>query len=116
MAKTQCGFDDVAGASTGSEMLSAYGPTLIVDIGFDPDYDLAVLVAPRAGVTGIHALVDTGAAQSCVDSMLAAQLGRPIVDKATVAGVGGGQEVNMHVAQVFVPSLNWNIYGLFAGV
>jgi hypothetical protein len=36
MAKTKCGFDSVAGGSSGSDLLVAYGPTIFVDIGFDP--------------------------------------------------------------------------------
>jgi predicted aspartyl protease len=99
-------------------MLSAHGPTLIVDIGFDLDFkpDVKPPGIPKAGISGVHALVDTGASQCCIDSLLAIQLGLPIVDKQKIAGAGGGADVNMHLAQVHVPSLNWTIYGLFAGV
>jgi len=47
---------------------------------------------------------------------LATQLGLPIADKRSIAGVGGAQVVNMHLAQVHVPTLNFTMYGLFAGV
>lgn len=67
-------------------------------------------------MTGINALVDTGAMESCIDSLLAAQLGLPIVDRRKVSGVHGSQEVNVHLAQVHVPSLKVTIYGAFAGV
>jgi len=116
MAKTTCGFDSVSGGASGSDLLVAYGPTLFVNIGFDPKYDPKAPSVPTPGITGIYALVDTGASQSCIDSMLATQLGLPVVDKITIAGVSGGQEVNVHLAQVHVPALNWTIYGLFAGV
>jgi hypothetical protein len=92
---------------------------LLVDIGFDPDFkmeDGPLAARPKPGVTAIRALVDTGAAESCIDSALAAELNLPIVDRRTVAGVHGSQEVNMHLAQVRVPALNMTIYGAFAGV
>jgi predicted aspartyl protease len=64
----------------------------------------------------VRALVDTGAGESCIDSALAAQLNLPIVDRRLISGAGGTHEVNMHLAQVAVPSLGVTIYGAFAGV
>jgi predicted aspartyl protease len=118
VAKTTCGWISIPGGASGNEMLSAYGPTLVVDIGFDPKFNPAAKPAtiPAAGITGVHALVDTGAGESCIDSLLASQLGLPIVDKRKISGVGGGQIANMHLAQVHVPTLAWTIYGLFAAV
>ena len=72
--------------------------------------------AARPGITGVAALVDTGAGESCIDSILAAQLNLPIVDRRQIAGVHGAEKVNMHLAQIHVPSLNSTIYGAFAGV
>lgn len=115
MPNTKCGFNDIPGGASGAVLLSAYGPTLIVDIGFDPAFKVGV-AAPVAGVTGIRALVDTGASESCIDSLLASQLNLPIVDRRSISGVHGPIEVNMHLAQVRVPSLNFTIYGAFAGV
>ena len=97
-------------------MLTSYGPTLFVDIGFDPDFKPAQGAIPIPGITGVSALVDTGPGESCIDSVLAAQLNLPVVDKRMVAGAHGAQEVNMHLAQVRVPSLGVNILGAFAGV
>src|SRR5947207_1809011 len=107
MPSTKCGFDDIEGGATGSQLLTKYGPTLSVDIGFDPDFKLqdGQGPIPKPGVTGIRALVDTGAGESCIDSALAAELNLPIVDKRMVAGAHGSHEVNMHLAQVRVPSL-----------
>jgi predicted aspartyl protease len=94
-----------------------WGPTLQVDIGFDPNHDAKLAVSPPvAGVSGLHALVDTGATESCIDSLLAAQLNLPVVDRHLVAGVGGSHEVNVHLAQVHIPALNVTINGAFAGV
>src|SRR5205823_6239775 len=61
-------------------------------------------------------LVDTGASESCIDSLLAAQLNLPIVDRRPTSGAHGSLEVNMHLAQVRIPALNFTIYGAFAGV
>ena len=117
MPSTRCGFDSVPGGASGSDLLVAYGPTLLVDIGFDPNWKAEIpVVIPVAGIKGIHALVDTGATECCIDSLLAAQLNLPIVDRRMIAGVHGGQEVNMHLAQVHAPSVAFTFYGVFAGV
>ena len=116
MPSTRCGFDSVPGGASGADLLTSYGPTLLVDIGFDAAFKPESLVTPIAGIKGIHALVDTGASESCIDSLLATQLNLPIVDRRMISGVHGGQEVNMHLAQVHVPALMWTIYGVFAGV
>lgn len=90
--------------------------TLLVDIGFDATFKAGLGVVPTPGMTGVQALVDTGAGESCIDSALAAQLNLPIVDKRIVSGVHGSQEVNVHLAQVRVPALDMIILGAFAGV
>jgi hypothetical protein len=88
----------------------------MVDIGFDPAYTSAVpWRIPAGGISGIGALIDTGAAESCIDSLLAAQLNLPIVDRRPVSGCHGTQDVNMHLALVHVRSLNRTIIGIFAG-
>ena len=62
MPETTCGWNNVPGAASGSDLLVAWGPTLIVDIGFDPNYNpnATPLQPPVAGVKGMNALVDTG--------------------------------------------------------
>jgi len=113
---TKCGFDDGVHGS-GADLLASLGPTVLVDIGFDPSYRPPPATnRPTPGIQVIHALVDTGAGECCIDSLLAAQLQLPVVDRRKVSGVHGAQEVNMHLAQVFVPSLGWTMYGAFAGV
>jgi hypothetical protein len=116
MPEAKCGFNDGPAAS-GAELLVSIGPTLLVNVGFDPSFDAADLSkAPIPGLEGVHALVDTGAGECCIDSVLAASLHLPIVDRRRVSGVTGAMEVNMHLAQVYVPSLRFTIYGLFSGV
>lgn len=116
MAKTKCGFDTQGGIH-GSLLLSAMGPTLLVDIGFDPDFKVQTPpMVPRPSISNVEALVDTGAGESCIDSLLASQLNLPIVDKRPIGGIGGQQMADMYLAQIRVPSLSFTIYGLFAGV
>jgi predicted aspartyl protease len=116
MARTKCGFDNSPQAP-GRELLAAWGPTLLVDIGFDPNFNPQnPIQIPIPGIRGVRALVDTGAAESCIDSMLAAQLNLPIVDRRRIGGVGGAHIVNIHLAQVHVPSLRHTSYGAFAAV
>jgi len=116
MPTVECGFDDSAGAS-GSQLLVFSGPTLLVDIGFDPAYrpDPPGMV-PRAAITGQRALVDTGASVSCIDGGLAMQLNLPIVDRQPISGIGGTMIANLHLAQIHIPSLNVTVYGNFAAV
>src|ERR1700674_4058016 len=119
MAKTKCGFEPVPGGATGQALLTYYGPTISVDIGFDPNHkpDAAgVWTMPVPGISGVIALVDTGAAECCIDSLLATQLNLPIVDKRPVSGSAGSHEANIHLAQIYVPVLNHTITGRFAAV
>ena len=116
MPTTKCGFDSILEGATGAELLTFYGPTLLVNIGFDPDHIYPSRTPPEPGVTGVNALVDTGASESCIDSVLAAQLKLPTVDRRDLAGAHGAEKVNIHLAQIIVPSLRFTIYGTFAGV
>jgi predicted aspartyl protease len=98
-------------------MLTRWGPQLFVDIGFDPNYTFVPGgPLPVPGKTKLPALVDTGATESCIDSLLAAQLNLPAIDKRMQAGAHGAKEVSIHLAQVHVPSLGFTIYGEFAAV
>jgi predicted aspartyl protease len=116
MALTKCGFDSVEGGASGSELLVLIGPTLFVDIGFDQNYKPGPSVKPLPGLTGLQALVDTGATESCIDNLVGHDLGLPVVDRRPIAGVHGRKPANIYLAQVHVPTLNFTIYGSFAGV
>lgn len=116
MAQTKCGFDSGPKGS-GSELLTFFGPTLKVDIGFDVKFRATTPKGiPIPGIRGIDALVDTGASESCIDNLLAAQLSLPIVDRRPISGSSGSHTTNMYLAQIHVPSLRFTIYGVFAGV
>lgn len=115
MPGVDCGFADRPGQS-GRATLVRFGPSLPVEIGFDPSYRPNAGVRPNLPQDQLPALVDTGALQSCIDSALAISLNLPIVDRQTVAGVHGSGDVNMHLAQIYLPALNFAVYGTFAGV
>jgi predicted aspartyl protease len=116
MAETKCGFDDSAGV-LGCDLLVAHGPTLLVRIGFDPAYDPATpQVPPNLPQNPLPALVDTGALESCIDSALAMNLNLPIVDRRMVSGAHGAKEVNVHLAQIHIPTLAFTVYGAFCAV
>ena len=115
MPSAKCGFFDTPGGPTGAASLTGNGPLLFVDIGFDQNYTFVPGgPLPVPGRTNLPALVDTGATESCIDSLLAAQLNLPAINKRMQAGVHGAKEVTIHMAQVHVPSLGFTIYGEFA--
>lgn len=95
--------------------LVRYGPTMFIQIGFDPNYQPGQS-HPQISDRPHPALVDTGAMECCIDSALAMDLELPVVDRQTVAGVHGPNAVNFHLAQIYIPQLRYTIYGLFAGV
>jgi hypothetical protein len=116
MPRTKCGFFD-GSEGKGHDLLVLLGPTLLVNIGFDPAYRPGGLApTPHPLIENVKALVDTGATECCIDSALAGQLALPVVDRRSVSGVHGPQEVSMHLAQIHVPSLNFTVWGMFAGV
>jgi predicted aspartyl protease len=115
MVSIKCGFDD-GPAGNGHELLTQLGPTLLVDIGFDPSYDPSKGGKPASGIQGVHALVDTGATECCIDTILASTLNLPIVDRRVVSGSSGGHLVNVYLAQVYVHYIDKTMFGAFAGV
>lgn len=110
MAITDCGFNGAP------HLLTQFGPTLLVHIGFDPAYTDVSGGLPSLPEIAFPALVDTGAQESCIDSALALELDLPVVDRTTIAGIHGATEVNRHLAQIYIPELDWTVYGTFAGV
>src|SRR5713226_10749635 len=107
MVQTKCGFND-GPVVKGCDLLVQLGPTLYVDIGFDPNFKLGQC-APVASLTQMRALVDTGATECCIDSLVASTLKLPIIDRRVVAGISGTHVTNMYLAQVHVPLLRFTI-------
>ena len=99
MMAVQCGFDD-------PHQLVVEGPTIEVQVGFGDDLE----------DVAYPALIDTGATSSAIDSLLASELALPVVDRQLVAGIGGGLEVNVHLARIRIPDLGVDLRGRFTGV
>ena len=97
-------------------LLTVFGPTLTVKIGFDPQYRPGRFRGANLPEQDFLALVDTGASESCIDSDLAIALNLPIVDQSEASGVHGRLAVNLHVAQIYIPLLEHTEFGLFVGV
>src|SRR5687767_12040737 len=101
------------GFANNPALLAYHGPTLAVTVGFDKTWRASDRKPPRARGFELEALVDTGAQESCIDRLLAAQLSLPVIDRAPVCGVHGLREVDVYVAQIYVPVLNFTEYGKF---
>lgn len=115
--KVECGFVLGFFKPKGPEFLINIGPTLPVRIGFDQDFESGGDAPPNLPATDLLALVDTGAAENCIDSALALKLGLPIIEKdCPVAGVHGAEKVDAHMAQIYISSLKDTVYGRFFGV
>ena len=112
MTATEAGFG--RGGARGSGALASYGPTLMVQIGFDREFAPGGI--PRLPNQRWAALVDTGARLSCIDRELAMELGLPVVDRGRVSGVHGTMDLNLHTAQIHVPDLDFTLSGRFYGV
>lgn len=113
MLSVNCGYQD---APQGQALLSYHGPVIWVDIGFDPNYKKNKNAPPVPTVSRVHALIDTGARESCIDCELARELKLPVHNRRPVAGVIGALEVDFHLAQIHVSSLRFTLSGSFAGV
>ena len=91
--------------------LLEFGPSLEVVVSplVDP---------PRPPTEGhtTHALVDTGATQSCIDVQVAESLDLPVVDFVMIAGAAGESRHPLYAARVAIPALEIFEFGAFAGV
>ena len=117
MPQTGAGFPAVPGQDP-TLALGLIGPTLYVDIGFDPAYKPSSDSdePPVSGIKQVWALVDTGAQECCIDAQLATSLGLPVVDQKQVSGSAGAHPVSIYLAQIHVPALQFTIWGQFAGL
>ena len=109
MPVAEAGFVDDDGRPLHGRLLE-FGPTIQVTVGLMTEGEETP--PPRFA----HALVDTGASDSCIDTQLAQELDLPIVDVEMISGVGGPQEHFVYAARVDIPSLEFLQFGRFAGV
>ncbi len=115
MPTADAGFEDSPNRSP-RQALTHFGPMLRVQVGFDWAYEPGHSLSPQLPEDLLPALVDTGAIESCIDSVLAQRLQLPIVDHDTISGAGGEFETDIYLAQIYVPPLNMTLYGGFAAV
>lgn len=115
MPTISAGFDDLEGVAGWSDLVQ-FGPTIQVQLGFDPAFTPARPTRPNLPQATWPALVDTGATESCIDSVLATELALPVVDRATIAGVQGTSDVVVYLAQIYVPGLDFTVSGTFPAV
>jgi predicted aspartyl protease len=104
-----------------------FGPTILVEVGFEASMyahganTAAVALSVASGgaqpniLRAVPALIDTGAADSCIDEDLANELGLPLVDRQTCSGVGGEHELNIYLGHIRIPSLGQIRWGRFTG-
>ena len=109
MPLTEAGFIDDSGRGDRAKLLK-YGPSIHVTASHIAQIE--GIPAPQTA----FALVDTGAALSCIDTELAKALQLPVVDSMEIGGAGGKSVHDVYAASVSIPSLELNQHGRFAGV
>ena len=89
------------------------GPHYEVRVGFDHE-NYPQLGAEKLNVK-VSALVDTGSELNCIDKQLAGILDLPVVSvkPMQVMGVGGSFTATVHLAQVYIPALDYTVIGRF---
>jgi predicted aspartyl protease len=110
-----------------TNILTQYGPTVNVEIGYDPDFfstdinvqqqaiqrtSLSPSVQP---VQLVPALIDTGALESCIDDELARALNLPVIDQISVSGVHGAAILNVYLGHIKIAELGKIQFGRFMG-
>ena len=131
MPIANCGFPNISvvpGSKppriiSGRDALAIQGPTIAVEIGFNPDlFDsdpakvqqaIAVAHAQKPSNKLIAALIDTGASDSGIDEDLAKELGLPLIDQQEGSGVGGTEKFNVYLGHIRIATLGFIQYGRF---
>ena len=109
MPTTDCGFSN-------PYQLAVSGPTLTVEIGLDTNFKVGAGMRPELQSGPLPAIVDTGAAESCIDADLAVALNLPLFDRHEIFGASGIFEVSSYVGHIYIPALQFTIVGPFDGV
>ena len=106
MARTDSGYNNPFD-------LIRYGPTIDVQIGFDPGYQPSAGRRAQLPPELLPALVDTGAQETALDAEFARSLNLPILERRQIAGANGLFETTVYLAQIYVPELDFTIVGPF---
>lgn len=116
MPTIDCGFEDFEEKERPS-LLAQIGPTIPVQIGFDPGFDEFDETDPILPSELFPALVDTGASSNSIDAELASSLRLPVIYyDEEVSGSAGKHTADIYIAQIHIPELNRTISGQFVGV
>ena len=115
MPLTDAAFADSDGRPDHAALLEL-GPSLEVVVS--PLVDLAQPPTEGHITEGhvTHALVDTGATQSCIDTQVAESLELSVVDYVTLSGAAGPSPHPLFMAKVAIPLLDILEFGAFIGV
>ena len=110
MPLADAGFADPGGTPDRAALIE-YGPSLEVVVSpfVDPPQ-------PPTDRHTTHALVDTGATQSCIDMQPADSSSLPVVDFVMMAGAAGASRHPLYAARVAIPALEIFQFGALAGV
>ena len=109
MPLIEAGFRTDDGRPDNSKLI-VFGPTLLVTVRH-----LAVDGKPSEPNEAVHALIDTGASESCIDVDLAKKLDLPVIDTQMISGVSGAVKHPVFLARIDIPQLSGYQYGRFAG-
>ncbi len=125
MAIIECGFLGAPPPHAPGALLAIHGPTVIIDVGFDPALiqnlsqppggNLAGGQTADANVRSVPALIDTGASLSCIDDTLAQDLGLPLIDRVPSGGVHGVADLNLYLGYIVIPAMGISQAGEFIG-
>lgn len=116
MPTIDCGFEDFEEEERPS-LLVQIGPTIPVQIGFDPGFDEFDETDPILPPSLFSALVDTGANGNSIDAELASDLRLPVIYyDEEISGSAGKHKADIYLAQIHIPELNRTISGQFVGV
>ena len=96
--------------------LRSFGPTVLVDVGFDSMFVPSSTDIPRSRDEDILALIDTGATRTAIDIQFARKIKLPSPKhEETIADASGTRTVPLFRAQIYVPSLEHTENGYFLG-
>ena len=110
MTTVNCGFENNPG------LLARIGPTLNAEVGYDHSFRPDSGLRPEIPIELYEALVDTGAAVTCIDVGLAGALNLPIVSQAgRASGVFGIGETVTYSVTIHLPELNATFSGHVLG-
>ena len=107
MPTVNCGFENRP------RQLSGRGATLYVEIGYDANFRPGDETRPDLSLAQYEALIDTGAAATCVDEELATRLRLPEPGQEEVAAALGSGKTNVYAAQIYVHGLEYTFTAVF---